>query len=545
MKGMKKKGAMLLCAALAAGMMLPGGPGMPVNAKENGKKTELFSGSDGITFYSLGEDKEDQDKKTLAQIVLSVGDEQETPVFKAGQKTELKINVANKGNVDAKDVSISPVIEKPEDWPFDMSRLNYDKTIGTVAAGSKAEVVWGTDKEELKVREDVTGKSYKLTFHITYNDGDKAYETDKYVFVKTEAKPAEQNKPADPDKGDQGNTVPSTPDTQGGDLSGGGVYNNDISYSGGGSGESPDSTSVPRVIVTGFDTQPTEVKAGSNFKLIIHLKNTSARTAVSNMLFDLQAPAAGTDAAAEAPAFLPASGSSTIYLDSIPAGGTKDISIDLNARADLVKKPYSITMTMHYEDNHATQFEGQSSLAIPVSQDARFEFSEITISPDSAAVGEEVNITCNLYNLGRIKMYNVKAKFEGDGIEGQEQFIGNLDPGATGMIDGIVTATAESYDENNCKLIISYEDDSGNVSTEEKEFTMQISPEEEDFGIDPYMDEEPVNQGSKIPVIALIAAVIVIAGAAAFVIIRKKKNRRLEEEEEFTDEDERFTEDEH
>ena len=57
------------------------------------------------------------------------------------------------------------------------------------------------------------------------------------------------------------------------------------------------------------------------------------------MLFDMQAPSAGTDAAAEAPAFLPASGSSSIYLDRIPAGGTKDISIDLNARADLVQKP--------------------------------------------------------------------------------------------------------------------------------------------------------------------------------------------------------------
>ena len=78
---------------------------------------------------------------------------------------------------------------------------------------------------------------------------------------------------------------------------------------------------------------------------------------------------------------MPASGSSSIYLDGIPAGGTKDISIDLNARADLVQKPYSIAMSMKYEDGNATQFESASSLAIPVKQAARFELSDIEVAP--------------------------------------------------------------------------------------------------------------------------------------------------------------------
>ena len=34
----------------------------------------------------------------------------------------------------------------------------------------------------------MTGKSYKLEFKISYDDGEKSYETDKYVFVKTTAK---------------------------------------------------------------------------------------------------------------------------------------------------------------------------------------------------------------------------------------------------------------------------------------------------------------------------------------------------------------------
>ena len=536
MKLFKKTGAMLLCIIMAVTMILPLG----VRAAEEG-------GGDPA--------------KVLSQIRLSVGDGQETPVYKAGEKAELKINVINKGNVDAQDVTIIPVIKNAEDWPFDLDMLNNERDLGTVAAGGNQTAVWGSGDDKLTVRDDVTGKSYKLVFEITYNDGEKVYQTEKYVFVKTVAK----EKPADQGgQGSQGgqNTEPQTPqggqqDNSGGgvdtgdsggtagDLGGGMVYNSEPMTSGGGSSSAGDG-SVPRVIVTGFDTEPGDVRVGTNFKLVVHLKNTSKRTAVSNMLFDFQAPSAGTDAAAEAPAFLPVSGSSTVYMEKIAAGGTQDISIDLNARADLVQKPYSISLSMKYEDSSAVQYEGQSSLAIPVKQEARFEFSEIQVSPDTVMAGEEANITCSLYNLGRVKMYNVKVRFEGDAIEGQELFLGNLDSGSTGTIDGIVTAVAESYEESNCRLILSYEDDAGNVSSVEQKFTMMVNPEE-DFTDTGMMEMTEEDSSSPLPGILLaVAAVIVIGMILAAVLIRKKKrDKAAAEEEELMDEVERLTEDEH
>ena len=445
MKLFKKTGAMLLCIIMAVTMILPLG----VRAAEEG-------GGDPV--------------KVLSQIRLSVGDGQETPVYKAGEKAELKINVINKGNVDAQDVTIIPVIKNAAE-PQTPQGGQQDNSGGGV------------------------------------------------------------------DTGDSGGTA--------GDLGGGMVYNSEPMTSGGGSGSAGDG-SVPRVIVTGFDTEPGDVRAGTNFKLVVHLKNTSKRTAVSNMLFDFQAPSAGTDAAAEAPAFLPVSGSSTVYMEKIAAGGTQDISIDLNARADLVQKPYSISLSMKYEDSSAVQYEGQSSLAIPVKQEARFEFSEIQVSPDTVMAGEEANITCSLYNLGRVKMYNVKVRFEGDAIEGQELFLGNLDSGSTGTIDGIVTAVAESYEESNCRLILSYEDDAGNVSSVEQKFTMMVNPEE-DFTDTGMMEMTEEDSSSPLPGILLaVAAVIVIGMILAAVLIRKKKrDKAAAEEEELMDEVERLTEDEH
>ena len=530
MKLFKRTRAAVLCAVMAAALILPAG----VRAEEGGAGRQAA--------------------KVLSRIRLSVGDGQETPVFKAGEETELRIKVANKGNLDAQNVSIAPVVENTDDWPFDMEKLSYEQELGSIEAGKDVTAVWGSGSDRLKVREDVTGKSYKLVFRLTYDDGENQGCTDKYVFVKTVAK----ENPSD--SGDNGGQTadpqPPQTDTPGnggngggnysdGDLGGGAVYNSDPMEAGGGSGSSGDG-SVPRVIVTGFDTEPGDVKAGTNFKLVVHLKNTSKRTAVSNMLFDFQAPAAGTDAAAEAPAFLPVSGSSTVYLENIAAGGTKDISIELNARADLVQKPYSISLDMKYEDGNAAQYESGSSLAIPVKQEARFEFSRIQASPDTVAVGEESNITCSLYNLGRVKMYNVKARFEGDAIEGQEQFIGNLDSGSTGTIDGIVTAVEESYEESNCRLVLTYEDDAGNVSAVEQEFTMTVNAAEEiaDMGMDDMAEAET---GSSVPGILLAAAAVTVIGIilAAVLIKNKKKKKLAAEEEELMDEVERLTEDEH
>ena len=542
MKRWKRAGAMLLCMIFTISMLAPMG--------------------------ARAEEEKTQEPKVINQIALSVGDEQKTPVYKAGEKEELKINVLNKGNMDAQNVSIAPVISSTDEWPFDMEKLNYEQSLGTISAGSQTTALWGGGDDKLTVRSDVTGKSYKLTFRLTYDDGEKIYEADRYVFVKTEAKKSTSDSGNSNNTGngnnsgnsnntgkDQVNNIGSgdgsggssgdgSAVSSGSDFYDGGVYNSEPVSTGGDAASTGDG-SVPRVIVTGFDTDPGTVKAGSNFKLVIHLKNTSKKTAVTNMLFDLQAPASGTDEAAEAPAFLPVSGSSSIYLDKIPANGTKDISIDLNSRADLIQKPYSITMTMKYEDGNATQFEGESSLAIPVTQEARFEFSEIQIMPDTVAVYEEANITCNLYNLGRVKMYNVKAKFEGDAIEGEEQFIGNLESGATGTIDGIVTAVAESYDESNCKLVLTYEDDSGKEYSVEQPFTMTITSEMEPADME-MMTDIPEDTGS--PVGLIVAVIVGVAAVAAVVtavlLKRRKKKIQSSEEEELLDEVERFTEDE-
>ena len=492
---------------------------------------------------------------SLSTIRISVGNGQATPQYQAGQKVDkLTVTVKNSGVSSAQNVVITPVINAAEEWPFEIDSMNYEQELKEIQAGKSTEAIWS----DLKVREDVETKSYKLVFRISYDDGKKEYECEKSVYVKTAG--TKGNEPEDPgyppyppiiinppsaeQPGDQpSDGQPEEPDQ--GDMGEGGVYNGDISAVGGGGG-SDEKKGVPRVIVTGFNTEPGAVNAGSNFRLIVHVKNTSTTTAVSNMLFDFQAPSAGTEAAAEAPAFLPSSGASSIYLDQIPAGETRDVAIDLNARADLVQKPYSINMSMLYEDSNASQYEGSSSLAIPIYQAARFEFSEIELSPASIEVGQEANLMCSLYNTGRVKLYNVKVKFMGDGISAKEVFVGNLDSGATGTIDGMLTGESEIMPGTKCKMVVTYEDESGNPSSREEEFELQVTaPMEMDMGDMEMMGEMP-EEAKGFPVIPVViaAAVILVIVLAVVLTRRRKKKRAQAEEEDLADEVDRFTEDE-
>lgn len=479
------------------------------------------------------------DETPIPTITLSVGQGQPTPEYTEGDKDQkLTLNVKNEGTADAANVKVTPVIDDAGAWPFEISQMNNDAAMDNTAipAGKSANASW----MGLTVRSDAGSKSYKLQFTITCDVGTERFKTTKYIFVKTKSQTQQgtDQQTIDPQAQAQPQPQPQPPAPAPDDAA---AFSNNEPAAPDGAAPT-DKGSVPRVIVTGFNTDPGTVNAGNDFKLIVHLKNTSTKTAVSNMLFDLQAPASGTEGATEAPAFLPSSGSSTVYLDSIPAGGTQDISIALNARADLVQKPYSITMSMKYQDSGAAQFESSSSLAIPVKQAARFEFSEIEIAPDKVAVGEEANITCSLYNTGRIKLYNVKAKFQGQGIEGKEVFVGNVDSGATGTIDGIITAGKETGGDGKYKMVVTYEDTAGKVSTVEKEFTLTIAPQQKPM--DAMAPPEPQAKGT--PIIPIVIGVVIIGGIIAAVIIVKKKKKKKEslEEEDLMDEVDRFTEDE-
>lgn len=486
---------------------------------------------------------EEPAEKPKVEISL-VGDNQ---TFEAGETKTLTLQITNNSGQKLENVKVAPDMSKKKagDWPFEKDWKQYSEKIdGVVANGDSKSVSFDFTR-----REGAKRNSYTIPFSVYVQGIDGAIVTDSiFVYAKNETVTPEPT-PGDnsQNQGDAGNGSAAGSGSDSADMN---VTADDgaVAYSGGGSGSGGSSSdgSVPRVIVTGFDTNPAEVHAGSDFTLTIHLKNTSKKTKVQNMLFELEAPTEGTDEQTSAPAFLPTSGSNSIYLDGIKADGTADISITLNAKANLLQKPYSINLSMKYEGSQATQIESSSSLSIPVKQDARFEFSEFEISPQTIEVGGEANVMCSLYNLGRIKLYNAKARFEGNGIKKQEIFIGNVEAGATGSIDAMLKGEKVTNGNSKITMTLSYEDESGNISETTKDFELEVTEAVDDS--DMYMNTDgDVEAGSGgFPVVPVVVVIAIIAGAVAAVVFvkKKKKKQMLNEEEELLDELDRSSEDE-
>ncbi len=418
---------------------------------------------------------------------VQVGGNWVTPVATYGQRVSVVLPIVNMAKEDAYDVIVTPVLDAdPEVWPFDIEQSSYTvkldclagENVNPDAMARRQEITWN-----FRTREDVTSGYKKIGFLVQYTNS----------------------------AGEKVNTTLST-------------YVEAVGAPGSGKG---DATSTPRLIVTGFETNPAEVQAGDEFNLVIHMKNTSKRTDVSNVEFTLKAATEGTDENAVYEAFLPVAGSNTVFVDNIPKDGTTDISIDLKAKADLAQKPYVMNISMKYEDENLKEFTADSSVSIPVHQEARFEISEPDVMPNAIDVGSESNIMFSIYNTGKTTLYNVSVRFEGDSISGGEAFVGNISPGGTGQVDTMVMGQAPTMDDGLVKAVISYEDNETNKSETGKEFTLYVSePVYDDIYMDYMPMEEETQSGPPAWAVVLIVLVLLAAAITAAVVIRRKKKAK-------------------
>lgn len=453
------------------------------------------------------DDDEEEDEDPIpvsADHLLMVGGNWVTPVASAGQMVSIVLPVVNMGKTMVNDAVVTPVLSTDTTaWPFEITNSNYSQTIedlpgtdtGMTDMDRRREVTWN-----LKTRSDVGNGYQKISFKVVYRDSEgRSQETtlDTYVQLNGTA----------------------------------GV---------GADGQA----SVPRVIVTGFETEPADVHAGESFMLTLHLKNTSTATSVNNMIFEIVAAVEGKDEDTTYAAFLPTAGSSTIFVDSIGKNGTKDIQIEMEAKADLTQKPYAVDVNMSYEDEHVNAYTNKTSVSIPVKQEARVDISEPEVMPSSIEVGSESNIMFNIYNMGKTKLYNVQVKTDSETVNGGDAFIGNLDSGATGAVDIYVTGQSATTDEGLIKLLISYEDETGASTVIEKEVSLFVNEAMmEDFvGGDDMMTDDPMMDGGMAGgsgkyTVPIVIGVIVLAGiiGTVFFLKRKKKKEQQSLEEDILD----------
>lgn len=466
---------------------------------ETDVKNQLDSYTTKTETPETPETPQEDPQPSTANSNIMIGGNWVTPVANAGQYVNVVLPVVNMGRSWVDHVVVTPQISQDAAaWPFEIETSNYSQTIeglpGTDDGGSdmdrRRELTW-----TLKTRKDAPSGYVPINFTVSYEDENNVLTNvtlTSYVKV---------------------------------------VGTTGVSADG--------KASTPRVIVTGFSTDPETVHAGETFTLTLHMQNTSQATAVKNMVFDIQAASESTDTTYVAAAFLPTAGSSTIFVDQIAPGATKDISMEMEARADLSQKPYVVNVKMNYEDENVNAYENTASVSIPVRQEARIDTSSIEVMPESIEVGSEANVMFSIYNIGKTQLYNTTVKFIGDSITGGETYLGNIAPGATGNVDAYLSGAAATMDDGVIKIEITFEDEAGEATTVEKEMNLFVTepyyPEMDmDMMADPMADQ---GGGFKIWYV-LVPLALIIAAAAVIVVILKKKKKKAQAAQELADLDE-------
>lgn len=464
------------------------------------------------------------------------------PTVSYGSPAVIKLPLVNGEDYDITNVRVTLKKNKDvNDYPFKSTTTNHFAEADKIKAGKQKAFKFTVD-----VHDSAKTQNYNLDFEIRYT---MRYNTNKERITETVnfTQPIVISVNGNPENeaqggGEGGGEGDESPEPDGGTDTSTGWDSDPVSTPSSDEGEEEKGkTSTPRVIIEGFTTSPASVSAGDTFSLKLRVKNTSKKTAVSNMVITLQAPQAGgdddTSAAAAtstaAEAFLPVSGSTTLYIDSIGKDSVKEVSIDLTARADLVQKPYAIEADMKYEGEGAEAYESTASISVPVKQAARFDLSQVEILPDVISVGEEANVNFNIYNMGRTKLYNVWARLESSTLSGAEAFVGNIEAGATGAVDIMAMGAEETADDGTVKIVITYEDQDGNQGIFDSTCTLFVMPAEdiEASGMADWeeMEQESSDKTNKGLIAGIIIGVVVIIGIIVTVVIVKKKHKKTED----------------
>ena len=282
-------------------------------------------------------------------------------------------------------------------------------------------------------------------------------------------------------------------------------------------------SSTPRVMVSGFTTDVKTVHPNAKFLLTLELRNNASQT-VHNIKLTMST---------ENGEFLPLSGASTAYLDSIAAKSTAKVSFWMKAAASLGSKSYQVTVKTEYEDGKANGYNAEDHVSIPVVQKDRISLTEIT-PPDMLSVGGTGDLSFSINNLGGGTLNNVSVICKGKDISCEKSFVGSIAAGATGYATVTLNgdqATAEDSD-GSCTIIIKYENASGQTHkyTEKTNVFVTEDMGDTDMPADGGMDEPQVRKG--IPLAAKIGigvAALVVVVVVVRVIVKKKRKKKEEE----------------
>ena len=436
-----------------------------------------------------GTDDEDDENHTYDFVL---GEGQSTPDGVYPNVMNFSINLRNNSPATVYNVKASMILDPDSTkFPFEINDANYDRMFEKIAVDETVSLDYS-----FAIREDTYTGYYPISMKIYYSDSSTGselanYETKFYVRVHNKEKEDEYEEFNEHDR------------------------------------------TKARLIIDGFTTNPETIVAGEAFELILNVKNASSSVPASDILMTVE-----SEKASESPVFSTEAGSSSVSISSLGAGQSQEVRLRLSSRAGVDQRSYGLTFKAKYDSPEFKNAEETMTVDIPIRQIPRLNTGTFEIMPEAISVGEESNVMFGINNTGKVTLYNVMVKFEADSIQTTDTYVGNIKPGETGNVDCMVTGTAPTADEGKIKVTISYEDENGEVSKEQKEMSLFVSepmPLEDDLmneGMEDFPVEEPgfLEKYSSVLLPASLGAVAVLTMILVGIAVRSRKRRKEQEE---------------
>ena len=280
---------------------------------------------------------------------------------------------------------------------------------------------------------------------------------------------------------------------------------------------------MPKVIIGTYKSTPVVVRAGEKFDLEIGFLNAHKTKAVHNLKASIVVKEEGEKD--KGTVFAPVGASNTFYIADLAPRQTEMKKIKLYTIPSASPKTYEITLEMEYEDDKGNEVKATESLGIPVEQVTKVEVGDIRIQ--DAQVGAPAELSAILYNTGKTDISNMMIYIEGEGFTVQDNklFVGNFEKGATQDYNPMIVA--ESPGSHTGRIIVEYEETTGDQKRIEKEFDLEVAempmPEEMPPEDPDRMSQKP---GIKLSYILGIGAGVVTAAVVTMIILKKRKAKK-------------------
>lgn len=295
--------------------------------------------------------------------------------------------------------------------------------------------------------------------------------------------------------------------------------------------------STPKLIIDRYEFTPKLPLAGNEFEMNLSFYNTNAKKAVKNIKIDLtsQDTTDNNSNTSGSSVFTPVDSSNTFYIGRIAPNGKVEKTIKMFVVPDATAKTYTITANFEYEDDENNEYKSSENIGVPVYQESKLDIDPINYQTN-AFVGDNIPITANFYNTGKVTLYNFKVTLTSDNatINNGTYYIGNFNSGGQDIYEGSIMPNEPG--EVKAQLKFTYEDSTGEVKEQVEDINITVDeapPMDPELGPDG-MPMPDGNMAVDVPwyknPLFYIPTALVLLGAIGFVIFKKIKNKNKEKD---------------